>query len=260
MSKRIKKRIFAGAVCDQLVYSVGDGTKNLKTAEPRLRFKNDEERAEHCRLIARRYHARVINENYSTSSLYSTLTLNDEHEVHTFNEARKIRDRYYNRLKYAFPAAKIHIYMGRGKSTHRIHLHMLSDGIPEEDIKRLWTEGEIVRISALREHNYYEGVDCGQDYTGLANYLFDHWTPEQGGRCRYKYSRKTIKTPEPEKPTECKRKYSTQNPPAAPKGYRYIRCEYNKYGYMCFHYVRIQEKRRKRAGAANGTPPRERHI
>ena len=71
--------------------------------------------------------------------------------------------------------------MGRGKGTHRIHFHMVSEGIPEEQIRKLWGMGEIVRIEHLREHNYYSGIDHGQDYTGLANYLFGHWTPEQGG-------------------------------------------------------------------------------
>lgn len=244
MAKRMKRRIFAGAVCDQIVYSANSGGRSAH-AEPRPRFRNEEERAEHRRLISRRYHARIINENYGPSSKYSTLTLDNDNEVHTFNEARKLRDRYYNRLKYAYPDAKIHIYMGRGKSTQRIHFHMLSDGIPEEIITALWTYGKITRVESLREHNFYNGVDCGRDYTGLANYLFDHWTEEQGGRCRYKYSRKTIRIPEPEKATECKREYSPKTPPIAPKGYKYIRCDYNKYGYMCFHYVRIPEKRRR---------------
>lgn len=250
MAKQIKKRIFAGAVCDQIVYSVGDKTDSKKAA-PRPRFKNDEERAEHRRLIARRHHARVINANYSPSSLYSTLTMDDEHEVHSFDEARKIRNRYYDRLKTKHPAAKIHIYMGRGKSTNRIHLHMLSDGIPAEDIARLWKQGTVLRIEPLKEHNYYNGHDCGQDYTGLANYLFDHWTPEQGGRNRYKYSKATCKAPEEETPTECVREYSPDKPPVAPKGYEFIRTDYNKYGYICFHYVKRPKKRKRQNEAAH---------
>ena len=33
--RRLKRRIFAGAICEQIVYNVGDNTKNIKTAEPR---------------------------------------------------------------------------------------------------------------------------------------------------------------------------------------------------------------------------------
>ena len=64
----MKRRIFSGATCDQVVYSVSDRVKEPKKAKPRVRFKNDEERAEHRRLIARRYHARLSNANYGPSS------------------------------------------------------------------------------------------------------------------------------------------------------------------------------------------------
>ena len=39
---------------------------------------------------------------------------------------------------YHFPGARILIYMGRGKGTHRIHFHMVSEGIPEDMITKLW--------------------------------------------------------------------------------------------------------------------------
>lgn len=62
-----------------------------------------------------------MNENFSPLSLYSTLTFDDDSEVHTFSEARRIRDNYFRRLQRACPDAKIIIYMGRGKSTKLIH-------------------------------------------------------------------------------------------------------------------------------------------
>ena len=178
--QRVKRRIFSGAVCEQEVFNISDRLTDIKKAEPRPRFKTEEEREQHRIGISRRKHARLVNENFSPRSLYSTLTLDDENEVHTFKEAKRIRDLFVRRLKYAFPDAVIFIYLGRGKNTNRIHAHMLSDGIPEEAIKKQWIYGSIVRIDHLREHNYYDGIDHGQDYTGLANYLFDHWTPEQG--------------------------------------------------------------------------------
>ena len=133
--------------------------------------------------------------------------------------------------------------MGRGKGTHRIHFHMVSDGIPEETIRKKWKNGDVLRIEHLRESCTYQGKNIGQDYTGLANYLYDHWTEEQGGQ-RYKYSRKTCIQPEEEPATECAREYSPERPPIAPKGYEFVSTEYNKYGYMCFHYVRRRDRRK----------------
>lgn len=76
---------------------------------------------------------------------------------------------------------------------------MISDGIPEETISGKWNDGSVIHIRHLREHNYYNGVDYGQDYTGLADYLFNHWTPEQGGH-RWKATR-NLRQPEKEAPT-----------------------------------------------------------
>lgn len=243
---RVKKRIFAGSVCDQIVYNVSDRAAQPKQAQPQVRFKTEEERAEHRRLIARRHHARMFNANYGPTSLYSTLTFDVQHEVHDFDEARRLRKNLYRQLSRKYPEARIHIYMGRGKSTHRIHFHMVSDGLPEDFIRSKWDKGDVVRIDHLREHNHYNGVDLGQDYTGLANYLFDHWTEEQGGH-HYLYSRRTVQLPEEETPTEAKVDYTPGRPPKAPKGYVYISCTYNRYGYMCFHYIKPPQPKRRKA-------------
>ena len=245
---RIKRRIFAGAVCEQEVFTVSDHTKNLLDAQPQERFQNEEERARHRLMISRRHHARIVNENYGPGSLYATLTLDNENEVHTFAEARQIRDRYVRRLKYANPQAQINIYMGRGKGTRRIHFHMLSNGLDEETIRGKWQAGEVVRIEPLRERVHYNGVDHGRDYTGLANYLFDHWTPEQGaGSHRWKQTR-NIRQPSAEEPKAIKREYSEAKPPRAPKGYRLVECTGNRFGYLCFKYVREAEDPPRRMG------------
>ena len=85
--QRVKRRIFSGVVCEQEVYTVSDRA-NIKKAEPRPRFKDDEERAQHRIGISKRKHQRLVNENFSPLSLYSTLTFDDDSEVHTFSEAR----------------------------------------------------------------------------------------------------------------------------------------------------------------------------
>lgn len=254
--KRLKRRWFSGVVCEQIVFNVTDGTRNIKTAKPRPpRFKDEEERARHRLEIARKHHTRIFNENFGPTSQYSTLTLDNEYEVHTFSEARIIRRNYIRRLLYAYPEAKIIIYMGRGKTTQRIHFHMVSEGIPEEAIREKWGMGEITRIEYLREHNFYDGVDHGQDYTGLANYLFDHWTTEQGGH--YWKGTRNLRKPEPEPNTVAVVEYSEKRPPRAPKGYKLVETNSTKYGYLYFKYVRepepyedyIKRKRKERRKA-----------
>lgn len=236
--KRIKRRTFSGAVCEQIVYSVSDRVRDIKNAKPsRQRFKNEQERQLHKQEISRRRHARLFNENFCPTSLYSTLTFDDENEVHTFTEARWILDNFIRRLQYACPGAVIFAYKGRGKSTQRIHFHMVSEGVTKEIIQKQWLYGSVLRIVNLREHNYYDGVDHGQDYTGLANYLFDHWTPEQGGH-RWKQTR-NARRPDVEPATETKRDYSIEKPPLPPKGYILVGAKATKYGYLYFKYVKI---------------------
>lgn len=252
--KRIKKRIFSGVVCEQLVFSVGDNTRRIKEAKPRPRFKNAEDRAQHRLQISRRQHARLVNENMDPSGLYSTLTFDTEYEVHTFQEAKIVRDRFWRRLTRRYPEAVIFLYMGRGKSTDRIHFHMLSRGIPRETIEEQWIYGSVVRIGNLRSHNYYDNKDCGQDYTGLANYLFDHWTPEVGGH-RWKATR-NLRRPEEEDAKEVKRDYTLEKPPKPPKGYVLVEAKTNHYGYLYFKYVKLPPReaagRRKKQ---TGSPP-----
>lgn len=246
MAITMKRRVFAGDVCEQILYRVPEGVKDIKSYVPKHpRFKTEEEREKFLIGISRRLHASTFNANFSPSSLYSTLTFDDEHEVHTFEDAKRIRKNYIRCLKRAYPDAVIFFYLGRGKSTHRIHCHMVSEGIPKEVIDEKWKYGRIKRISNLRANCKYDGVDHGQDYTGLANYLFDHWTEEIGGH-RW-FMTKNAKKPERENPTEVRIRggYSEQRPPRAPKGYVLLETKANKYGYLYFKYV-VDPKRGKR--------------
>jgi hypothetical protein len=239
--KRVKVRIDMGCVCEQYVYSVPERC-DIRTAKPRKpRFKTEEERAEHRRKMAWRDHARKVNENFQPGDLYATLTFDDEHEVHTFAEAKRIRDNYIRRLQRLNPECVVFAYLGRGKGTSRIHMHILAKGLTEEQIGRKWGLGSVIHVRPLREHNYYKQPDgskkdFGADFTGLANYLIGHWTPEQGGH-RYKCTR-NARVPQPEKPKEVKRDYSAKHPPRAPRGYELVACEGNQYGYWWFKYVR----------------------
>lgn len=243
--KRVKRTVFAGVVCEQIVYTVAENTVNIKKSKPKPRFKTDGERERHKSEIARRHNALLLNNNFKAGiSLYTTLTFADEYEVHTFSEARRIRDAYIRRLRRRFPDAKIMLYMGRGKHTERIHFHMVSDGVPAEVIREQWIYGGTGRINKLREHNEYNKRDYGADFTGLANYLFNHWTLEQGGH-RY-YRTRNIDAPKKERTTLIMRDYSVDKPPRAPKGYELMEAESNEFGYLYFKYVKLPEKKRRK--------------
>lgn len=242
---RFKRRTFAGAVLEQEVYTVSDNVREPEQADKRIRFHTEEERAEHRLHISRTRHARLFNENFSPTSFYSTLTFDMENECHDIWEAKKLRDLYFRRLRYAFPLAVIFIYIGRGKHTNRFHLHMVSDGIPKEAIAEKWKYGHVKRVDRLRANNFYDGKDYGQDYTGLANYLFDHWTPEIGGH-RWKQTR-NAKAPLREKMVEVVREYSIIRPPMAPPGYRLVEARGTRYGYLYFKYVREEENKQDAA-------------
>ena len=240
MSTQVKTRVFAGEVCDQIIYQMQDNVRlNPPKKEPRQRFRTDAEREEHKRQISKRNHALLVNANFGPTSYFSTMTFSNENEVYEFDEARAVRDKYWGRLKRRYPNAKMIIYMGRGKTTARIHFHLLTDGIPPEVLKELWIWGEIRECKKFRDHNKDKvtGKDHGHDYTNVANYCFDHWTAEQGKGRRYKATKNMIK-PEREKPTVCIMHYDADHPPRAPKGYIYTGdCYITSYGYMRFRYI-----------------------
>lgn len=252
-SVTMKKRRFCGAICEQIVYQAPDGLADPKHWDPekkarKERFKDAAAYAKFKTEIARRRHFRKFQANFHAGDLFSTLTFDDEWECTDFKEAKKVRNDWRRRIKRAWPEAVVFLYMGRGKSTHRIHFHMVSHGIPEQWLKDAWKYGGVKRIVKLRKHCWYDNKDMGQDYSGLANYLFNHWTPEQGGH-RYMCTRNAAE-PEDEAATvvRVRREYSELHPPRAPKGYRLTKAERNEYGFLYFRYAAEDEK--ERGGAA----------
>lgn len=237
--QRVKKKTYSGVICEQEVYFTR--AKDVKSSRPpRPRFADEAERAAHREAMARRRFQQLVNTNFSPTSLYGTLTFDDAHEVHTFEEARRVRANFIRRLHYAYPDAVICVVMGRGETTSRIHFHTLTEGIPAEEIARRWPYGEVKRIVPLRAHNHYDGVDHGADYTGLANYLFDHWTPEQGGH-HYKMTR-NARRPEACNAEPCKRVYTEDKPPVM-RGYKLVETRSTRYGYIYYKFVKEVEKR-----------------
>lgn len=236
MIKRYKKRIFSGPVCEQIVWSAS--ARAASARPPRPRFKSEQERAEHRRLIARRHCAQLVNSSFTPKGWFITLTFDDDNEMEYFSDARRERDNFRRRLRYRCPEARFMIFMGRGKSTNRIHFHVIAEGVTEEDIAVCWKLGSVKRMSHLREHNRTkDGADVGRDLTSLASYCFDHWTAEQGGH--YYSASRNLERPEEEEATECVREYSEAHPPLPPKGYRLVEASSTPYGYLYFRYVKI---------------------
>lgn len=256
-AKTMKKRIFSGSVCEQIVYNVPEGTRNQKAYDPerppRQRFKDEADRIRHKERLSLNTFTRAVNHNMEPGDLYVTLTFDNDWEVHTFEEARRIRKNYIRALQRKYPDTVIFAVMGRGKGTDRIHFHMLIKGIPEECISEKWKYGKVKRIAPLREHNWYDGVDHGADFSGIAFYMWDHWKEEQGGH-RW-FQTKNVKQPDHETPTEVRITggYSEKRPPIAPKGYKLVSVKTTTYGYLYFKYVVYHEKEtRKKAKKDRG--------
>ena len=252
MGQQMKKRFFYGTICEQQVYNVPNGVRKIELYDPekakKSRFENEEAYKKFKMDISRRNHVRLFHANFSPTSYYSTLTFDDEWELHDFEDAKKVRKSYVRTLKRTYPDAVIFLYMGKGNSTNRIHFHMVSEGIPKDFIISKWKYGKIFHINNLREHNWYEGVDHGQDYTKLANYLFNHWTEEIGGH-RW-FQTKNARKPDVEEPTDVKLHggYSAKRPPKPPKGYTLVEIGATKYGYWCFKYIIVPPKDPHRSG------------
>ena len=239
---RMKRVTVSGAVLEQEIFNVAPNTKNVKGAVPKpLTERTAEEKEKYNLKQALKRFIRIVNHNFSPAAYYVTNTFDDAHLPQDFKAARRVLDNYIRRLQYAFPGMVAVAVMGRGKRSGRIHIHCIISGVDEKTIREKWTHGKIKRIEPLREHNFYNGVDHGRDYTALATYLFNHWTPEQGSGKRWKQT-KTIQQPDRKKPTFPKRRYSLDKPPVTPKGYMLVEKRESAHylgGYLLFKYVKI---------------------
>lgn len=244
--KRVKKRIFYGAVCEQEVYTSGDGSRSLQPKRPR--FETEEERRAHREQVAFNRFYRNFMATFDSSSLYSTLTFDREHEILTDWEAEEVLRSYVRSLRRINPAAQLSIHIGLGDHG-RIHLHMVSNGLTKKQIETKWRWGSSSRIKNLWKTCKDEtGRDIGADYIGLCKYLFEHRRPGKETGRRY-FATKNWRKPDEERPVRIIREYTPDKPPRAPKGYTLISCKCTSYGYLSFKYVKLP------AGASGGSPP-----
>ncbi len=235
--KRVKTRIFCGNVCEIAVWNQADNEKPSLRVK-RERFASLEQYEEFKEAQARRKFVQLVNANHGPSSMEGVLTFDDDNEMYSFKDAKRVRGIFVRRLRRRNQDAKIIVVMGRGDSTARIHFHFIVSGVTEEQIRECWTWGMMVECDHLREHNHNkQGVDLGRDYIGLANYLWKHWTPEQGGH--HYYATRNHVRPKPEEPVEIKREYTMDKPPRAPKGYVMVESKATQFGYLYFKYTKI---------------------
>lgn len=240
--KRVKRRIFYGSVCEQEVYNVGDGSQSLQRRKPR--FETDEERREHREKIAFREYYRKFMATFNSGSLYSTLTFDRDHEIHTRWEAEDVLRRFVRSLQRLNPATQLSAHIGLG-DRGRIHLHMVSNGLTREQILSKWRWGEISRIEHLYETCKDEnGQDIGADYVGLCKYLFEHRTPGKTTGRRY-FATRNWNKPDEEAPVRTVREYTLEKPPRPPKGYKLVSATATRYGYLSFKYVKLAPPTRK---------------
>ena len=233
---QIERKTWAGAVLDREFYTtVPRCTLPGKSADIRPRFRSAEEREAHKRHMARVRHTRLVNANFIPGDLYLTLTFDGKNECHSYSECWMLLSRYIRRVKRVYKHAVLFYYCGRGENTNRFHAHILAHGAPEDFLLKKWGYGKIEDVQKLWAHCFYDGIDCGANYEGLANYLFDHWEPEQGPH-RYHHTRNDKKPETEYKP--CRRNYTEEHPPKAPKGYKLIAVITTRYGYKCFRYVK----------------------
>lgn len=254
-----ERRIYAGCTLEiQKYLEEKVRARNPERSAPNPRFKSKEEREEFMLARSRRKFERLVNENFTPSGYYCTFTCSKEYECHTPEDIKYLRDLFWRRLRRYCPDVKIVMVCGRNGSSKdkktgkklrngdAFHLHAAIEGASQEDIARAWTFGHM-RIDPLREHCYYEGVDHGPDYTALADYMLDHWKPEQGPR-RWKATRNMSKpdievTFAPADDT-VKKNGGDSSIPETPKGYIFVSAEHTKYGFSSFKFV-IDPKPRK---------------
>jgi len=230
----------SGAVYEIEYYPVSECVRDLSSSNPKpenIRTPEEKKRYNHHK--SEKQFIRIINTNFTSSAYYVTLTYNNEHLPESYSEALKNAENYTRRLKYLNPNARIISVTGYGRRTGRLHHHYIMSGISESDIRSRWTFGTIVKVEHLRKHNYYNGVDHGEDFTALAVYLHGHASDLHKGK-RWKQT-KNIQQPVRDKAKQVKRVYSVKCPPKAPRGFVFVEArtgEYYKSGYVYFKYVR----------------------
>ncbi|MBQ8780682.1 MAG: hypothetical protein IJZ72_03290 [Oscillospiraceae bacterium] len=232
---------------EQVPISEKVGNLSRVTLENKDNIRTPEEKEKYNRHKSCKVFVRIVCSSFTSKGFYVTLTYSDEYLPSDYQAAQKELENYIRRLKYSNPNAVIVAVTGYGKSTGRLHHHLIIEGVNEADIFKKWGKGEVVKAEHLREHNIYNGIDHGEDFTALAEYLHAHTPSEHKGR-RWKQT-KNISKPYQKRKKLNSKVYSPENPPKAPEGYKLVTARPNedysyfyKSGYSYFKYVRIVDE------------------
>lgn len=228
---------FSGVVREKVFGHVSDQAADPLKQKPKEKARTPEEQLEVNHRQSQLNFIRMVNANFGPWAFYFTGTFCDAWLPQDFAEAKRLLRNFLRRLRTSCPGVLAVGVVGRGKWTDRLHVHCIISGVSQQDIEDKWQYGDVAKLEHLRKHNYYDGVDHGADYTGLAVYLHDHWTPEQGGN---RWQRTGKLTPhDKEKTSMPKRSYAIDKPPAAPKGHMLVEQRELKGGGLYFKYVKV---------------------
>ncbi len=186
MSRLMGQIINCGRRVERIFYTRSAFGKPCTNPETK-RFATEEAQQAHNLRISRLQNIRIFHANFGPDSLYTTATLAPGSEKKTEAELVKLRNNYIRALRRACPDAVIAAYSGYGEENGRWHLHLVSNNIPKEILKKKWHHGH-PEIKRLDGNIVIEGVVVSNDYTTLANYLFRQQQVDKGKR-RYYISR-----------------------------------------------------------------------
>lgn len=233
----------AGAVVEIEFYSVPENARGEAVKPNPRNVRTPEQKEKYNNYKSEKQAIRLINANFTAAGYYVTLSYDAEHLPKSYDAAEKNARLFLNRLKYKFPNTKIICFTAAGDVSGRFHHHLIIEGVPESYILKKWSGGKIVKIERLRAHNYYNGMDCGEDFTALAKYLHRQ-VPGRKGRKRW--TETGLTQPKQEKTKSALLAYTAKKPPKAPSGYRLVEvrdCEYFASSYICFKFARIPQKK-----------------
>lgn len=236
MKKQIKRSIYAGQICQTVVYQKRERELRMgHCAQTRLRFANEEEREEHRRKISLNRFLFNVNAAFSSAGYFGTLTF-DSHQFPNvdYETAKKQRDNFIRRIKRAYPDAVLALVIGVGDNGGRFHIHMLIEGVDHDKIADIWGKG-YVHLTPLRGYGMHNGQQYDGDYSCVARYMFDQAIAEPGQH-RYYISRNADK-PEVMDPEVCEETYTLTKYPEEP-GYEPTRAYADLFGNLYFWYLK----------------------
>ncbi len=240
-----KRVVKSGAVMEVEYYDISPRVRHLRGAEPPPEpARTPEEQARVNRQVRLKRHIRNMNTNFGPWALYATLTFMNKHLPQTMADAWRVLDNYVRRLQSACPALKLYAVVGRGVTTKRIHCHIVVSGADKRTLIAKWGLGKVRKVKNLYEHCIYDGVDCGRDYRGLAEYLFEHMERDEENKGKQMKRAGRLDKPRKDTPKRVVNAQNAQRWPKTPPGYMpttIYRSDTSRGAYWCYRFSRLPD-------------------